>query len=76
MIFLVKNYLFENKKYDLVRVFEKTDSKGKFKKLIIAQDVGIVGLIDIYGNIWNLKTSIKTKMLNEQKNIVITKVSC
>ena len=33
------SYLFEDEEYDMVRVFEKTDSKRTFKKLIIAKDI-------------------------------------
>jgi len=75
----LEKYIFEEKEYDIVRVFEKTDSKGTFKKLIIAKDIGIIGLIDIYGNTWTLKTNPKIKRHNdssERKNIVINNESC
>ena len=65
-------FLFEGKEYNKVRIFEQTDSKGTFKKLIIAKEFGIIGLIDIYGNTWTLTT----KKLKERKNIVINNVSC
>jgi len=74
----LKNYLFESKEYDVVRIFEKTDSEGTFQKLIIAKDIGIVGLIDIYGNTWVLNPSAIKKLdePDEQRNIVINNVSC
>ena len=71
----LKNYLFENEEYDLVRIFEKTDSRGTFKKLIIAKDIGIIGLVDIHGNTWSLKPNIKRRNLNEREGIVISNVS-
>jgi hypothetical protein len=69
----IANYLFENKKYDKVRVFEKNNAAGTFQKLIIAKEFGIIGLVDIYGNIWGLKTAAKT---NKQGNVVIHNTSC
>jgi hypothetical protein len=72
----IKNYLFENKEYDLVRVFENGVSNGEFKKLIIAKDVGIIGLIDVSDNYWVLKSKMKLKKSNEPKKIVINNVSC
>jgi len=73
----VKNYLFESKEYDLVRIFETNSSEGKFRKLILAKEIGVIGLIDIYGNTWTLKTNAKIKRLNkEQRKIVINNVSC
>jgi len=72
-----KDYLFENVKYENVRIFEKIDSKGTYKKLIIAKDLGIIGLIDVYGNTWTLKSNVKIRRLNERErgNIVINNVS-
>jgi len=70
----IKNYLLENAEYDLVRVFENGGSNGEFKKLIIAKNVGIVGLIDIRDNYWILKPELKLRKSNEQndqKKIVI-----
>jgi hypothetical protein len=71
----INNYLFENKKYDIVRIFEKNDSKGSFKKLIIAKDYGIIGLIDIHDNIWSLKSNSKNKNTKQEK-ITINYDSC
>ena len=72
-----KNFLFENEEYELVRIFEMNGSQGTFRKLIIAKEIGIIGLIDIEGNTWTLKTNAKIKRLNkEQRNIVINNVSC
>jgi len=74
-----KNYLFESKEYDLVRIFEINDSQGTFRKLIVAKDIGVIGLIDINGNTWTLKTNVKIKRLNnngQQKSVVINNVSC
>jgi len=71
------NYLFEGNKYDLVRIFEQNDSKGMFKKLILVKDFGVIGLVDIFGNTWTLKTDTKIKRLDKQeKNIKINYVSC
>ena len=72
-----KNYLFENKEYDIVRIFDNADySNGRLKKLIIAKDFGVIGLIDVDGNTWTLKTNAKLRSLNgERKNIVINNVS-
>ena len=75
----VKNYLFESKEYDLVRIFETDKSQGTFKKLIVAKNIGIIGLIDIDGNTWTLKTNVKIKKQNndgQQKSVVINNVSC
>jgi hypothetical protein len=71
------NYLFEKNKYEAVRVFEKNDLKGTFKKLIIAKDFGIIGLVDIHGNVWALKTeSVIRKIDKQENNIVIHNTSC
>ena len=79
----LKSFLFEGKEYDVVRVFEKTDSEGSFQKLIIAKDIGVIGLIDIDGNTWVLKTNGQIKRLDDSdepeekpRNIVINNVSC
>ena len=71
-----KNYQFEDTEYDMVWVFEKTDSNGTFKKLIIAKEFGVIGLIDIHDNTWSLKTNVESKGLNQQRNIVVNNVSC
>ena len=68
----VKNYLFENEEYDIVRIFDNNGSTGTFRKMIIAKEIGVIGLIDIYGNTWALKIGSDTK----RKNIVINNVSC
>ena len=68
----VKNYLFEGKEYDLVRIFERSRSQGTFLKLIVAKEIGIIGLIDIHGNSWILKTDATIK----KPNILIMKTSC
>jgi hypothetical protein len=72
-----KDYQFDNQKYENVRIFEKIDSKGTYKSLIVAKDFGIIGLIDIYGNTWTLKINVKIRRLNERDrgNIVINNVS-
>ena len=73
------NYLFEDKEYDVVRIFDNNDSKVSFKKLIIAKEIGIIGLIDTEGNTWALKTNAKIRRLNDneqRKGIVINNVSC
>jgi len=72
----IKNYEFEGKKYDVVRIFERNDSNGTFIKMIKAKDIGLIGLVDIQGNIWILKTNLGIRRLNEKKNIVINRVSC
>jgi len=73
-----KNYLFENKKYDVVRIFETNGSQGTFKKLIVAKEIGVIGLIDNDDNNWVLITDkIKKMNHNEQrKSVVINNVSC
>ena len=72
-----KKYIFENEEYELVRIFEADGSQGTFRTLIVADEIGVVGLIDIHGNIWTLKTNAKIKRLEkEYKNIVINNVSC
>jgi len=38
----IKDFLFESIKYDIVRIFEKNNSKETYKKLIIAKDIGII----------------------------------
>ena len=55
----LNNYLFEGKKYDVVRIFENNNSKVSFKKLIIAKEFGVIGLVDKDGNIWVLKADNK-----------------
>ena len=73
----IKKYLFENEEYELVRIFEADGSQGTFRKLIVAKEIGVIGLIDIHGNTWTLKTNAKIKRLDkEQKNIVINNTSC
>ena len=72
-----KNYLFENNTYDLVRIFDRKNSGGKFRKLIIAKDTGVVGLIDVDGDTWVLKTGVKIKKLDKQdRKITIKNTSC
>jgi hypothetical protein len=66
------NYLFENKEYDLVKIFETNESKAKLKKLIIARDIGIIGLIDKDGNTWVLKTNDK----GDNLKLTINETSC
>lgn len=71
------NFLFENNEYDLVGIFEKIDdSKGTIKKLIIAKGIGIIGIIDIYGNTWSLKSNVKFEKFDGQENIKINYISC
>jgi len=74
----IKNYLFEGREYDLVRIFESEQTRY-FKKLIIAKDIGIIGLVDIYGNSWILKTDIPAQKSNkpdERGGIMINNISC
>ena len=71
----LENFLFEKEEYDVVKIFENNCSNGTFKKLIIAKEIGVIGLIDIYGNIWVLKNNAKTKKSNERGNVVIKNVS-
>jgi len=69
------NFLFENKKYDIVRIFDN-NSNETFNKLIVAKGIGIIGLVDIDGNIWSLKTTVNNGQ-NELRNAVINNVvSC
>jgi hypothetical protein len=69
------DFLFEDKRYEIVMIFEKHDDvEGMFKKLIIAKGWGIIGLIDIYDNTWVLKTNVKKP--NTKRNVVIHNVSC
>ena len=75
----LNNYLFEGKEYDVVRIFENNNSNVSFKKLIIAKEFGVIGLIDKDGNTWALKQNVKIRRLNEneqRKSIVINNVSC
>ena len=67
-----KNYQFENKEYDLVRIFETNVSQGTFRKLIVAKEIGIIGLVDIHGNSWILRTNATIK----KPNIQILRTSC
>ena len=71
------NFLFEDKEYDIVRVFENNNSDRTFNKLVIAKEIGIIGLIDIYDNSWVLKSNDKTKKLDkrEKGNVVIRNIS-
>jgi hypothetical protein len=72
-----KNYLFESEEYELVRIFETNGPQGTFIKLIVAKEIGVIGLVDIHGNTWTLKTNAKIKRLDKgHKNIVINNVSC
>ena len=70
------NFLFENQKYDIVRIYENNSSSGTFKKLIMAKDIGVVGLIDKNDNTWVLKTNNKVRGGNERKNIEIHNIGC
>ena len=72
------NYQFENEEYEVVKIFEKTESKGTFRKLIFAKGIGIIGLIDVHGNTWILKTDVKINRLDvneRERGIVIDNVS-
>jgi len=72
-----KNYLFENNKYDIVRIFSHKDSKGTLEKLIIAKGFGVIGFEDIYGNCWSLKTDTKdNKSGDGEKRMKIINTSC
>jgi len=74
-----KKYQFEGQEYDVVRIFENNDSKVLFKKLIIAKEFGVIGLVDNYGNTWALKTNVKIRRLNDneqRKSIIIKNASC
>jgi len=68
-------YIFENKEYDVVRILNVAH-EGTFKKLIMAKDIGIIGLVDINDNIWVLKTDAKIRKNDTLNNIVIHNVSC
>ena len=68
----IKNFIFEREEYDLVRIFETNNTQGTFRKLIVAKDIGVIGLIDIDGNTWTLKTNATIK----KPNIQIMKTSC
>jgi len=61
------NYTFENEKYSVVRIFDNEEdcSHGLLKTLIIAQDVGVIGLIDNKDHLWTLKTNV-----NENRNSI------
>lgn len=67
------NFEFENEIYEKVKIFEKNDSQGAFKKLILAKDFGIIGLIDVDGAIWSLKNGEKRL---KQTKITINNTSC
>ena len=67
------NFTFGDKQYDVVRIFEKNDSNGTIKKLIIAKEIGIVGLIDIEGNTWTL---IDSTSKDRSRNAKIKNISC
>jgi hypothetical protein len=75
----INNFLFENTDYEFVRIFVADYSNGMFQKLIIAKEFGVIGLIDVYGNTWILKTNAIIKKHNEgnenRKNIVINNKS-
>ena len=49
-----KNYTFNNKEYEQVKIFERTEDNSK---LIIARNFGIVGFIDENGEEWLLPES-------------------
>ena len=68
----LNNYLFDGKEYDVVRIFENNNSNVSFKKLIIAKEFGIIGLIDKDGNTWALKTNDKGGNLK----LMINNTSC
>ncbi|MDR0796882.1 MAG: hypothetical protein LBE79_12680 [Tannerella sp.] len=69
-----KKFLFDNKEYEVARTFDS--SSGMFKKLIMAKDIGIIGLIDIHDNTWILKTDIKNRKSSEPRRITINNRSC
>ena len=71
----VRNFIFDSKEYDIVRIFDNGGSNGKFKRLIIAKDIGVIGLVDIYDNTWTLKIGAKSKS-PDKKGIVINNTSC
>jgi len=68
------NFIFEDKEYERVMIFETPDtSAGTFKKLIIAKGFGIIGLIDIDGNTWVVQPKVKK---DGAQKIVIHNTSC
>jgi len=71
-----KNYTFENKKYDVVRIFDNEEqcSHGMLKTLILAKDIGVIGLIDNKDNIWTLKTNVNEN--RKDRDVVIINRSC
>ena len=63
------SYIFDNKEYSEVKVFEDNTSNISFKKLIIAKGFGIIGLVDSDNRTWVLKPkSVETKSSIEIKD--------
>jgi hypothetical protein len=71
-----KNFLFENKEYESVRIFERDDLKGTFKKLILAYGYGVIGVEDIHGKTWVLKNNSELKKEKERGGVEIHNTSC
>ena len=69
------NFQFGNTKYEQVWIFEKENTEGTFKKLIVAKGVGVAGLVDVDNNIWIFKEKTNKSSL-KQERIKITNVSC
>lgn len=72
--FEFKDYTFENKVYDEVRIFEKKELNQIFIKLILAKGFGIVGLVDNENSIWIIQGS---RLKNDKSNSVeIINIAC
>ena len=69
------NFLFEDKEYEVVRIFENIESKTTYKKLILAKGIGIIGLVDTNNNVWTLKINTNEESL-ERKKIEIKNSAC
>ena len=71
-----KNYTLENTNYDIVRIFDNEEqcSHGMLQKIILAKDIGVIGLIDIYDNLWTLKINVNEG--RKRRNIDIINRSC
>jgi len=62
---MLENYIFNDKKYEQVKIFENTNSS----KLIVARNFGIIGFIDEDGEEWllvenNVMRQIKAKIID------------
>lgn len=67
-------YAFNGVLYNKVKLFENAESEGYFVKLILANGIGIIGLVDKNGHLWSFNNTVLKS--NDMDTVEITNISC